>query len=247
MAAVAWPDLKPTPPPSPYAHVTVTAQGRPEALQRVVCTAFEDAMAERTRLTREAFLVSGFSGRKFRIFMNALLGAIPNPRYIEIGLFHGASFCPAIFKNDLKAVGIDYWPSGYGANPETFMKNLQAFRTERSDITILDKDFRTVDFTDLGQFNVLFYDGSHAEKDQYDGIMIPQPALDETSVLVVDDWNWDHVRRGTLNALRDAKVTINYTIEVRTSFTNTGLPLVNGPQSEWHNGCFVAVVTKTGS
>ncbi len=238
----AWPTLTPAPPPPPPAHLTVVAQGAPDTLQAVVCRAFEDAMAERTRLRKEAFLIHGFSGRKFRIFLNNLFADLPNPRYLEIGLFHGASFCPAIDHNTLTAVGIDNW-SEYGGKPETFTANLDAHRGPNADIRILDQDFRTVDYAALGRFNVLFYDGSHAERDQYDGVSKPLPALDTAFILIVDDWNLSHVRRGTLNALRDAGATVGYSIEVRTSFDDK-LPLVNGPRSEWHNGCIIAVVTK---
>ena len=239
----AWPTLASVPPPPPHAHLTVMARGAVDPMQHAVCRAFEDAMADRTTLPKEAFLIQGFSGRKFRTFLNHLIGNLPDPRYLEIGLFHGASFCPAIAGHAVVAVGVDNW-SEYGGKAETFTAHLAAHRGETADIRILDQDFRTVDYAALGRFNVLFYDGSHAERDQYDGVRLPLPALDPVFVLIVDDWNLSHVRRGTHNALRDAEAVIGYAIEVRTSFDDK-LPLVNGPRSEWHNGCLIAVVTKS--
>jgi hypothetical protein len=54
----------------------------------------------------------------------------------------------------------------------------------------------------------------------------------------------EQVRRGTFNALTDAKRRIEYSIEVRTTFNNEHLPQVHGQTSEWHNGCIVAVTSK---
>lgn len=89
----------------------------------------------------------------------------------------------------------------------------------------------------------MFYDGSHSERDQYDGIILPQPSLTEEYVLIVDDWNWDLVRRGTLNALRDTKSTIVTSIEIRTTFDNS-LTQYPGAKSDWHNGLYIAGIRK---
>jgi hypothetical protein len=67
--------------------------------------------------------------------------------------------------------------------------------------------------------------------------------MENTHILIVDDWNWNHVRKGTFAALRDAKLGIDYSIEVRTTF-NGEFPFVSGQNSEWHNGTVVAVVSK---
>jgi hypothetical protein len=168
---------------------------------------------------------------------------VPNPRYMEIGLFHGASFCSAIFKNSLRAVGIDNWTE-YGGKRMHFNTNLDKFRSEGNDVEIIEQDFRKVAYDKIGKFNILFYDGSHAEKDQYDGVMFPQPAMDDTHIMIIDDWNWEPVRKGTFRALEDTKLHIDYSVEVRTTFNNEHLPLVHGQNSEWHNGCIVAVVSR---
>jgi hypothetical protein len=198
-------------------------------------------MALRGRLREDAFAVQGFSGRKFRLFLNNLISELPDPRYMEIGLFHGASFCSVLYKNKLRAVGIDNWTE-CGGKRQVFTDNLNRFRSAESDIWIIERDFRHIDYAKLGKFNILFYDGSHDEKNQYDGILLPQPAMDSPHIMIVDDWNWDHVRKGTFDALRDAKLEIGYSIEVRTIF-NGEFPLVNGQNSEWQNGCIMAVIS----
>jgi hypothetical protein len=229
--------------PPPYAQTTAVATSRPNPYVPAINAAFEDAMAMRTKLGNDAFHVDGFSGKKFRVFMNAIIGLVENPRYLEIGLFRGASFCPAIFKNAVRAVGIDNW-SEFNGSPKQFHDNLEKFRSNLSETTIIEQDFRTVDYAALGPFNILFYDGSHAEKDQFDGVLLPQPGMAEKYILIVDDWNWNRVRKGTFDALRAANARIDFQLEVRTSFNEENLPVVHGRTSEWHNGCIIAAVSR---
>jgi hypothetical protein len=237
-----WPTIKPIE-PMQYAQTTAVSTTAKNRLTSAVVSAFEDAMAGRSRLKDDLFAVHGFSGRKFRMFLNNLTADLPDPRYLEIGLYHGASFCPAIYRNAVKAVGIDNW-SEYGGDSKYLYENLERFRNENSNVEIMETDFRLIDFAAIGRFNVMFYDGSHQPQDQYDGVLLPQPAMDRNSILIVDDWNWEHVRVNTFNALRDAGARIDYQIEVRTTFADEHLPLVHGGMSEWHNGCLIAVVTK---
>lgn len=243
MESQIWPAIARSEPPMPYAQVTATTSQVPGGLANAVRDAFQDAMASRGRLRDEAFAVQGFSGKKFRLFMNNLISEVSDPRYLEIGLYLGASFCSAVYKNKLRAVGIDNW-SEYSGIHDVFTANFERFKSAETDVTILDIDFRKVDFDRIGKFNILFYDGSHAEKDQYDGVFMPRVAMDDQFVLIIDDWNWTRVRKGTFDALKDANLEIEYSLEVRTSFNNEHLPLVNGQNSEWHNGMIAAVVRR---
>ena len=237
-----WPSIQMVV-PIQYAQTTAVSTSDKHPLALPLISAFEDAMAGRGRLKDDAFLIPGFSGRKFRMFLNNLVSDLPEPRYLEIGLYRGASFCPAIYRNAVRAVGIDNWTE-YNGNPQLFHDNLDKYRHEGADVTVIERDFRTIDYASLGKFNILFYDGPHSEKDQYEGVFLPQPAMDDAFILIVDDWNWLSVRNGTFNSIRDANLRIEYQIEVRTTFNNEHLPLVNGPASEWHNGCLIAALRK---
>ena len=230
--------------PAPYAQTTVSASSRNHKLIAPINSAFEDAMGLRGRLRNEAYHVHGFSGRKFRLLLNNLLHDIDDARYLEIGLFHGASFCSAVSNNrHIKALGVDNW-SEFGGKREHFDKNLASFAPVDADIKIIEADFRSVDYQAAGPFNILFYDGSHTEQDQYDGVAIPQPSLDAQFILIIDDWNWSRVRKGTYDALKALHVTIDYQIEVRTTFNDESLPVIHGGGSEWHNGCLIAAASK---
>ncbi len=196
MESMVFPSIAASDPPPPYAQVTVTAPRRIDALSGAIRNAFQDAMAQRGVLGHAAFAVHGFSGKKFRLLMNNLMSEIVKPRYLEIGLFHGASFCSALDLNEIRAVGIDNWTE-YNGQRSLFDDNLARFLTASTDVDIIEMDFRKVDYTAIGKFNILFYDGSHAEQDQYDGVFYPSVAMDDEFILIVDDWNWDCVRTGT--------------------------------------------------
>ena len=47
------------------------------------------------------------------------------------------------------------------------------------------------------------------EQHQYQGVSIAQPALDDTYVLIVDDWNFIQVRKGTFSAIKDLNVRMS--------------------------------------
>jgi len=222
--------------------VTFSTDGWDGPFGAEIRTAFDDAMAAQGKLTQDVGLVHGFSGQKIRLFFNNLIALMDDPRYMEIGVYCGASFISAIFQNKVTALGIDNW-SWEGSRRGYFFQQLGALCSDGNSISILDTDFRQVNFSAFANYNVLFYDGSHEEKDQYDGIVLPQPSLADNYILIVDDWNWEHVRRKTFDALRDCGATVENSIEMRTTLDNT-IAEWAGMGSSWHNGLFIGAVRK---
>jgi len=195
--------------------------------------------------------IEGMSGWRYRFFINALIGSLDNPGYLEVGLWAGSTFCAAIAGNNVRAVGIDNWSGVYfkeqgrdiPAPREEFYKNFNAFKTPGTEPDgILETDFRNVNYKNLPhKFDVFFFDGPHTAEDQYDGLRLALPALKHEFVYIVDDWNWPQVREGTMAAIAELKV--NYSCQIRTTLDDTH-PEVYGAQSEWHNGCFISVLEK---
>ena len=98
-------------------------------------------------------------------------------------------------------------------------------------------------FIKIGKFNTYLFDGPHEENNQYAGIANVQMALDDTYLLVVDDWNWPGPRNGTWRALDDLGHKIISSITIHTTQNDTH-PHVCWQNSEWHNGYFIAVIKK---
>jgi len=86
----------------------------------------------------------------------------------------------------------------------------------------------------------------HEVQDQFDGVTLALPALKQQFVLIVDDWNWQKVRKGTWQALQALHMDVEYSVEVRTAADGTE-PVVRFQHSDWHNGYFIGVLEKTGA
>ena len=152
--------------------------------------AFEGVQSEtRNALPAEVRQIEGMSGQKYRSLINRLVASISDARYLEIGSWAGSTAAAALYGNTVKALCIDNW-SQFGGPRELFFANIKKVLTPNIKFEFIERDFRAVDYNDIGSFNIYLFDGPHEEKDQYDGIMIAQPALTNQFILIVDDWNW---------------------------------------------------------
>jgi hypothetical protein len=204
-----------------------------------------DAILGRGKVSADDVLaLDGMSGRKYRIFINNLIGSIEGARYLEVGVWMGSTLCSAIYKNKVRALAIDNWTQ-FGGPADKFFANLGRFKGGAS-VSFIDNDFRAVDFSAVGKFNVYLFDGPHQETDQYDGLSLAQAALDDQFVFIVDDWNWAQVRNGTTKALAALGLQLDFAAEIRTTLDDTQ-PELRGKQSDWHNGYFIAACSKTPS
>lgn len=206
---------------------------------------FDRAVANISGLPDFVLGMDGMSGQKYRTFINNFVGSHPDARYLEIGSWQGSTAAAALHGNSVKALCIDNW-SQFGGPKSAFHANIARVQSQSPavDFRFIESDFRQVDYSSLGRFNIFLFDGPHEEQDQYDGIIVALPALAKTFVLIVDDWNWRQVRVGTFRAVIDSGYSIASSIEIRTT-TNNAQPLVPGKNSDWHNGYFIAVLEST--
>jgi hypothetical protein len=218
-----------------------------EAADRL-SNAFFSALAIEHKLPDGIRYMHGMSGKKYRYMINNLVGATPDARYLEIGSWKGSTACSAIYGNTCKALCIDNWSDFlWGDSKENvrgqFEANLKAAGADTAETDFIDSDFRAVDYSTIGKFNVYMFDGPHDEQDQYDGVMIAQPALEDQYVLIVDDWNGPGVRAGSARALEELGHTVVCSLEILTRHDNEH-PVISMEASDWHNGYYVAVVNK---
>ncbi len=187
--------------------------------------------------------IEGMSGKRYRYFINNLVRSVGNPRYLEVGSWRGSTLCSAIHGNTLTAVAIDNW-SEFGGPKNAFQRNVETFASPQSKVFFIESDFRKVDFKQFDQkFNIYLFDGPHEAQDQFDGLARALAALEDEFVFIVDDWNWERVRAGTFSAIRKCNLGVTFASEIRTTMDNTH-PVVGGKESDWHNGYFIAVLTK---
>jgi hypothetical protein len=196
-------------------------------------------------ISEQVLLMDGMSGGCYRSFINNLIRNLKDDaRYLEIGSWKGSTICSAINNNKCKATCIDNWSEFNGPKIE-FLSNIQSFTNKEVDFNFIERSFRDIDYSSIGRYNVYMFDGPHEERDQYDGVVLTQAALDEQYILIVDDWNWPEVRRGTERAIKDLNLEVFESIVVFTE--STGQRLVVPRPNQWHNGYYIAVVKKTKS
>ncbi len=184
------------------------------------------------------------SGRKYRTLINNLINKIEKPSYLEIGTWLGSTACSACFRNNLKITCIDNWSQNFtGVNdPKVkFINNIEKCISNKSQFKLISKDFRKINFKEIGKFNIFLYDGPHHLEDHFDGIKIVQPALLDKYILIIDDWNWDQVRAGTKKAFNELNLKIISKLEIRTTSDGSNA-LLSGENSDWHQGyCFFVI------
>ena len=242
---------------SPAEETSILIEGNFEdnVYSKNLKVSLSQAIAMNTKISDEIKFMSGMSGKKYRYLINNLVSLTKNSRYLEIGSWAGSTVCSALYGNQAKAVCIDNWlkfeteeyvKKVYNTKDQKkeFEINTKKIITEKIDFKFIESDFRKVNFNHLGKFNIYCYDALHDEKSQYDGISLVQPALDDVFILIIDDWNWPGVRKGTLDALNNLKIDIISKIEIKTTQDNNMPKIFVGQYSEWHNGYFIAVCEK---
>ncbi len=208
--------------------------------------ALMDSLSLTRKISNDILTMDGLSGRKYRSLINNLVNKIKNPSYLEVGSWLGSTACSAVFKNNLKITCIDNWSQVFFEkefpDPEKiFKKNIETFLGSDSKFNFINNDFRKIDFSSIGKHNIYLFDGPHHFEDHFDGIILAQPALTEKFILIIDDWNWDQVREGTISALSHLKLNIVSKLEIRTTQDGSNA-LMMGQNSDWHQGyCFFVI------
>jgi len=195
------------------------------------------ADAEQVTLPAELLALTGMTGTKTRRFYNAICSR-PNTSYLEIGTWHGSSSVSALYSNEVDATFIDNW-SQFGGSKDVLVSALETYKG-KSTYRLIESDAWTVDHSKLGMYDVYLYDGGHTYDDQYKGISHYIQHLNDGCIVMVDDWNWTDVRKGTLDAFRDLNIEIVHTRELLTTVTH--FDLSRPADAPWWNGIGIFVI-----
>ena len=96
------------------------------------------AVAEATTLSTAhgIYNIQGMSGKKYRCFINTLIGSLGDARYVEVGVWVGSTFCSAIHGNKVTATAIDNWEGQYREWEPLFYKNLDTFKGSHAEVHV---------------------------------------------------------------------------------------------------------------
>lgn len=196
-----------------------------------------------TEQGKEILEYQGFTGTKTRHLYNNICSRLQDVRYLEIGTWYGSSSISAIYKNQVNALFIDNWCQ-FDGDSKIFVKNLGKFN-EKSNCYLIESDCWNIDLKSFkNKFNVYLFDGDHTEADHYKSLQYYYPVLEDQFIFMVDDWCWPDVRDGTMRAIRDLNLKIQFRHEEFLSSDDLlNMPEHNGKQS-WWNGIGIFLLSK---
>lgn len=221
-------------------ETSIIFNGNPDDnYSKILKQSLDDALAMRTTLDQQVLKMKGLSGRKFRIMINSLVKLIVEPKYLEIGSWLGSTACSALYGNNIDMTCIDNFSQNFLPNldPEKELKkNINKYINKDSSFSLIKKDFRNVEYNELVNHNIFFFDGPHHYKDHYDAISMISPWMNNNFLMIIDDWNWKQVREASHEAIRKCKLKIISSLEVKTTQDDSS-SLFTGENSDWHQGC----------
>ncbi len=205
-------------------------------------SSFEKAYKLDSKINQEIKDLEGMTGEMTRHFYNNLL-SIDDARYLEIGVWQGSSSCSAMYGNKAKVVLMDDF-SGFGSPKEIFLKNFEKFKG-KNDAEFMEQDCFKMDISLFkNKFNIYLFDGDHSEESQRKAVEYYLPVMDDTFILIIDDWNWSDVRNGTLKAIDQLKLEVLYKNQIILTKNNEHTPSGEAAKT-WWNGICVFVLKKT--
>jgi len=211
-----------------------------ETYKTLVETAFQNAENNISKITNDIINMEGMSGTKTRHFYNNLLNT-KDARYLEIGTWKGSSVCSAMFGNKAKVICIDNW-SEFGGPKSEFLVNFEKCKGE-NEATFIENDCYKVDVSVLPKFNIYMYDGNHTIDSHYKALLHYYNCLDDIFIFIVDDWNCEKVRQGTINSIQNLNLKVLYEKELRLTWDNSHTPQPEAANT-WWNGIYVAILQK---
>lgn len=148
------------------------------------------------RFARVLEEVPGLARENNLALLNLAVSLLPaDESYVEVGSYRGTSLVAASLGNDAAdVVGIDNFTLGDGSR-ERLDANLRRFDVTP---TVLEGDaFALVPAGALGdrRVGVYYYDASHDYESQLEALRMIEPFLADEALLLVDDSDWERVRR----------------------------------------------------
>ncbi len=224
-----------------FGSIEISGDSNYNEKSRMVFNSFLSALSGRRNLPDKVLKYGGMSGRSYRNFINQVVGSIGAIRYLEIGVGAGSTAISALHGNQATALCIDKW-SDHSERRDSFEEAVSEFSIDDR-VNTLVSDFKAIDYSGIGKFDIYLYDGPHGRHSHCDAIVLTQPALKNEYILLIDDWNWSRVRYGTLRGLALTNSIVKFAIEIRTN-KGGNPPAKLREKSEWHNGYFIALINK---
>ena len=200
--------------------------------------AFERANKNESKIHEDILKLEGMSGSKTRHLYNNLVN-FEGARYLEIGCWKGSTLASAMYKNSAEIVCIDNFSEfDDGTVKNILLNTIERYKGDNK-VTFLDEDSFKVDVKKLPKFNIYMYDGDHSKDSHSNALTYYYDCLDDIFIYIVDDWNWQQVKIGTIEAIHKLGLNVLERIEVNSE---------EYPDKEGYwNGVMICVLKKSQS
>lgn len=210
--------------------------------------AIEKSMDHTSKLSENTLQIEGLTSHKIKHFLNNLCET-KDVRYLEIGTWHGATFCSALEGNNIQAVCIDSWHTndiepmrevdgwqGKDGNPLKIFQHNMAKVKGPNRVLGFNEPVESLDLTNIPHTsNIVFYDGDHTYEQTKNFLSRYYDKFEETFVLIMDDWNWIQIQNATNEHIKEKDYKILFQKQLQT----TG----EDPDDYW-NGLGIFVLRK---
>lgn len=206
-----------------------------------IAQAIMNANLFNSKLNQDILRLEGYSNPKNRHLLNNLL-ELEDANYLEIGTWKGSTFISSLFENSpTTAYAIDNWSEFSEGAKATFLGAADKYLKE-SNYTFIEEDCFQVDLSKIkNPIDIYLFDGEHTYDSHYKSIDYYLPAMADTFILIVDDYdpvpNWTQVKEATEQSIKDNNLNILYDQHL----TSNGL---RNEAGEWWNGYYVALLEK---
>lgn len=188
-----------------------------------------------SKLPVEILDLPGMSSYKVRHFLNNLCARFPEENYMEVGCYKGSTLISAGYQNRVNLIGVDNWSEFDGPEQE-FQRNIQQW-LPTNNLSFFNQNAFSIDIDKIKEkIGIYFYDGSHDVESQAQAFLFFDRIFEPVFIAIVDDWNMDSAKIGTMRAFEILKYDILGKWELPAKF--------NGDTENWWNGLFIAVVRK---
>jgi hypothetical protein len=188
-----------------------------------------------SKISNEILELEGMSGIKTRHLYNNIIN-FEGARYLEIGCWKGSTLAAAMYQNKANIVAIDNFSEFEdGTAKKTLLEVIEKYKGD-NDVKFIEQDSFAVDVAALPKFNIYMYDGDHSKDSHSKALTHYYDCLDETFIYIVDDWNWQQVKTGTIEAIHKLNLLVLDKIQIESR----PYPDIQG----YWNGILICVLQK---
>lgn len=200
--------------------------------------AIENALAGKSNLDESILQIRGFSTHTMRRLVHNLCEG--QSKYLEVGLFCGATFCSS-FNSELLSIGIEDYSQDFGevGVEETLIKNVTLYEGQSKMVQLILRDCFSIDLSDLpDNIDIYFYDGNHSLDDQAKALPHFIDKMANRFIFIVDDTNWPEVAAGTKKGME----ILADKIVIQEEWNLVGKQLQDDPI--FHNGMKIFLIDR---